>query len=146
MTEEDEERAEESLIEGEDEDGDGAGSGEVTAWGGGEGPREQCENANEVDAAGGAMRELDEGGEGGMMLDDGSVAEGPVVAAPCAGAGGADGGSPDDDGDVEGEHAPGETAERGGRTSGGGDGDGGGDHARSCPGPKFQFYAAGTVS
>jgi hypothetical protein len=138
VAEEDEQRAEESFIESEDEDGDGAGAGEVTAGNGDEGPDEKCENANEVDTAGGAVGELDEGGKGGVMLDDGSVAERPMVAASRAGAGGADSGSPDDDSDVVGEDSPGKAAERGGRTYGCGSGIGGSDHGGV---PKAQFYS-----
>jgi hypothetical protein len=78
------------------------------------------------------MRELDKGREGRMMLNDGSVAEGPVVAASCAGAGGTDSRSPDDDGNVIGEYCPGEAPQRGGRAGCRGSGNGGGDHAR-CP-------------
>jgi hypothetical protein len=100
----------------------------VAARNGGEGPDDKSEDAEEVDAAGGAVCELDEGRYGGMMLDHGSIAEGPMVAAASAGAGGADGGSPDDDGDVVREDEPGETAERGGgmgcRGCGGWDGGG----------------------
>lgn len=130
MTEENEERSQQRFVEGEDEDGDGEGAGEMTTGDDGEGPEEEREHAEKVDAAGGAVGELDEGGEGSVMLQDGSVAKGPVVAASGAGAGGADGGSPDDDGDVISEDAPGEATQRGGRVSGrdGGNG-GGGGHA-----------------
>ncbi len=127
VAEEDEERAEEGFIEGEDENGDGEGAGEVAAGDGEEGPEEKGKDAEKVDAAGGAVRELDEGGDPGMVLHEGAVAERPVVAAAGAGAGGADRGTPDDDGDVVSEHAPGE-ASQGCRRAGGG------NDARSCGG------------
>ena len=138
MAEEDKKRAEERFVEGEDEDGYGTGASEVTARDGDEGPDNKGEDAEEVNAAGSAMRKLDQGGDGGMMLDDGSVAERPVVAAAGTRAGGANGGSPDDDGDVVGEDAPGETAERarGLRGKARGRNGGGGGHAGS---PKLDF-------
>ena len=49
---------------------------------------ERGENAGE-----GAVGELDDGGEAWVVREDFSVAERPVVAATCAGAGGADYGS-----------------------------------------------------
>ena len=131
VAEENEKRTEERFIEGEDEDGDGEGAGEVATRDGEEGPEEQRKDAEQVDAAGGAVRELNEGGDPGMVLHEGAVAEGPVVAAACAGAAGSDGGSPDDDGNVVSEDSPGEAAQRG-RRAGNGECDGsGGDHAGS---------------
>ena len=140
MAEEDEERAEEGFIEGEDENGDGEGAGEVAAGDDGEGPEDKREDAKQIDAAGGAVGELDEGGDPGMVLHEGAIAERPVVAAAGAGAGGADRGTPDDDGNVVSEDAPGEAAQgcrwaRGGSGSGGG-----GDHTR---GPKLNFSLRG---
>jgi hypothetical protein len=138
MAEEDEKRAEQGFVKGQDENGDGAGACEVTARDGGEGPGDEGEDAEEVDAAGSAVGKLDEGCDGGVVLDQGSVAEGPVVATASAGAGGADGRSPNDDGDVVGEDGPGEAAERAGRLRGGacGRNGGGGGHAGSS---KFDF-------
>lgn len=112
MAKENQERAEESFIEGEDEDSDGAAASKVAARSGGEREEDKGEDKNEVDAARGAVGELDEGGDGGVMLDDGSVAKRPVIAAASAGAGGANGGSPDDDGDVVRENTPREAAQR----------------------------------
>jgi hypothetical protein len=140
MAEEDEERAEEGFIEGEDENGDGEGAGEMAARDGGEGPEEKGEDAEKVDAAGGAVGEFDEGGDPGMVLHEGAVAERPMIAAASAGAGGADCGTPDDDGNIVSEHAPGE-ASQGCRRAGGGSGSGGGcDHTR---GPKLNFSLRG---
>lgn len=130
VAEENEECAEESFIEGEDEDGDGEGAGEVAARDGGEGPEEEREDAEQIDAAGGAVRELDEGGDPGMVLHEGAVAEGPVVAAAGAGARSADRRSPDDDGNVVSKDSPGKTAQRGRGARGWSGGGGGGDHRR----------------
>lgn len=91
VAEQNEERAEQGFIEGEDENGNGEGAGEMTAGSRSEGPEEEGEDAEEIDAAGGAVGEFDEGGKAGVMLDDGAVTERPVVAAAGAGARGADG-------------------------------------------------------
>lgn len=127
VAEENEERAEERFIEGEDENGDGEGAGEMAARDGGENPEQQGEDAEEIDAAGGAVRELDEGSDPRMVLHEGAIAEGPVVAAAGAGAGGADRRTPDDDGNVVRKDSPGEAAQRCGWACGGND-------ARSCGG------------
>ena len=85
VAEEDKERPQQSFVEGEDEDRDSEGAREVTGRDRGEGPEKKREDAEEVDAAGGAVGKLDEGGDGGVMLDDRAIAEGPMVAAACAG-------------------------------------------------------------
>ena len=129
MAKEDEERSEEGLGEGEHDHSDGEGAGEMAAGRGDEGPEEKGEDQDEIDAAGGAVGELDDGGDGRVMLDDGAVAERPVVAAAGAGACGADGGAPDDDGDVIGEDTPGEAAQSRGWAGGGDGGGSSGGHA-----------------
>ena len=82
-------------------------------------PDDQRDDGDESDAAGGAVRVFDERGDGGVLLDNGAVAEGPVFSTACAGTGGANGGSPEDDGDVVGEDNPSEGLE-GARGWGGG--------------------------
>ncbi len=131
MAEEDKERSEEGFVDREDQNGGSPGAGEVAARGGGEGPEEEGEDADEIDAAGGPVGKLDEGGDGGVMLDQGSVAERPVVPAAGAGAGGADSRAPDNDGYVVREDPPGKAAQRSwGASRRGSVGGDGGDHAR----------------
>lgn len=79
----------------------------MTARSGAQGPEEQAEDSDERDAARGAMSELDEGRSSGVALDDGAVAERPVISTTRAGAGGAYGCSPENDGDVVDQDSPG---------------------------------------
>lgn len=138
MAEQNEERAEQRFVKSEHENGEGEGAGKVAARRGEEGPEKQREDAEEIDAAGGAVGKLDEGCDRRVMLNDGAVAERPVVAAAGAGASGANRGSPDNDSDVVSEHAPGESPESCGGAGCRGDGSCG-DHAE---GPKFHFSPA----
>ena len=107
----DEESAEDGFNQCECDDGDGGGAREMSAHGSCEGPDEKADGGEEGDAAGDAMGELDECVRGGGVLEDGSVAEGPVVSAAGSGTGGADDCSPEDDGDEVGEDGPGKVAE-----------------------------------
>ena len=109
----DEKRAENGFNQSECDDGYGGRAREMAAHGCGECPYQQAYGGEEGDATGDAVRELDDGVCGGGVLKDGSVAERPVIAAACAGAGGADHGSPENDGDEIGEHGPGEAAKSG---------------------------------
>ena len=87
----------------------------MTSHGRSEGPDEKADGREEGYPAGDAMRELDHGVHGGRALEDGSIAEGPVVSAACACTGGADNGSPEDHGDEVGKDSPCKIAQSGGR-------------------------------
>ncbi len=57
------------------------------------------------------MGELDDGGDFGGVRNHGAVAQGPVIAAAFAGAGGSHEGSPEDHEEIEAENGPGEFGE-----------------------------------
>jgi len=107
----DEERAEEGFVKQQESRGDGGDAGEMAGAGSSECPNEQDEDGEGRAAGHHAMGELDDGGDAGGGGDHFAIAERPVIAAACSGAGGADDRAPKDDEDVPGEDEPGVFAE-----------------------------------
>ena len=107
----DEQRAEHGFKQREDYGGDGCWPRQVSANRAGVSPCEQGDDRDERDAAGDAMGELDHGVYARRVLQHSAVAQRPMGAAACAGAGGADQRAPQNDGDEIDQHAPGEAAQ-----------------------------------
>src|SRR5271157_6038143 len=112
LAEQDQQCSEKRLVECKNKGRDGGGAGEVPARSGAASPEEQAEDGDESHAARGAVGELDEGGGGGVVLNDRAIAERPVISAACAGAGGAYGCSRKNDGDVVDKDSPGGAIQR----------------------------------
>lgn len=67
-----------------------------------EGPDDEQRHEGQIDAAGDAVGELDDGIQAGRTRQDLAITERPVFAATGSRAGGAHKGAPQDDGNVEG--------------------------------------------